>query len=362
MTENIAHYQLCIDCFVSRLPHSYSQFMFLYVLCVNVFGDLNLSLTLSLSLSLQLRSFVQQWSDLKPREREVLTTAGTAPMAAHLHSQPLLALAMAAHGRDRAQAAGVARGGHSSSSFPASAAAAGSGHSNGIEARGRDGAGTEKGTLCFTRYVSNSNKRLSVANTDNSSVVINSDSVVTTVTASTTDCEWCQSPLPIIKVIQGNSDGTQQCTKEATATHANATNAALRYCGWECAQAAALRSGSSSAIRRQVFALDRGVCALCRVDAHGHYLELQALTPPERFQRLLSGPFQSLLRTASSSTSRSSTGSSGTKKGAAVHGNKAAGAAAPRVVMQPMEADFWQVSVMVRFRGYRLRVKVKVGA
>ena len=276
----------------------------------------------------------------------MLTAAGTAPMAAHPNSQPLLALALAAHGRDRAQAAGVARGGHSSvssSRLPAAAAAAAAaklGTFDGSEAESGSAAVPEKGILCFTRYLPNSNKRGKVSNDDISNNMDHEDIAATAAAAPITDCEWCHAPLPVVKVPK-DDNGEQQRTREPTAARVNAIHANFRYCGWECAQAAALRSGSSSAIRRQVFALDRGVCALCRVDAHGHYLELQALTPPERFQRLLSGPFQSLLRTGSSS-------SNSTKKGSAANGSKAV--AAPRVVMQPMEADFWQVRVKVRVR------------
>jgi hypothetical protein len=245
---------------------------------------------------------VQQWSALRPREREWLTAAGAPPLVAHAGSLSLLAVATAAANQDRAQAAGNARRGHA-------AATAASSSSSKTEA------------LCFTRYLPNPGRHSSSSSNGGCEAPV----------FAAAGCEWCKSALPCSSGgASGSGDHDNGAPAEAAEAAANAAAVGYRYCGWACAQAAALRSGSSTAIRRQVFALDRGVCALCGVDAHAHFMALQTLAPPERLQRLLSpGPFRSLLSSGG--------GRSASKK---AHGGSAA---APRVVTQPAEADFWQV-------------------
>ena len=66
-----------------------------------------------------------------------------------------------------------------------------------------------------------------------------------------------------------------------------------------------------------MFALEKGVCALCKVDAHKVFLELAALEPAERLQRLLGTPW---LATA-----------------------------AQRIVERPTEGDFWQADHQSNF-------------
>mmetsp|Transcript_26716 Transcript_26716/g.65983 ORF Transcript_26716/g.65983 Transcript_26716/m.65983 type:complete len:265 (+) Transcript_26716:2-796(+) len=63
----------------------------------------------------------------------------------------------------------------------------------------------------------------------------------------------------------------------------------LVWCSWECRQQLLLRS--SGEIRRQLFALELGVCAVCSRDAHRLYLTLRALQPAERMQLLMREDF-----------------------------------------------------------------------
>ena len=61
------------------------------------------------------------------------------------------------------------------------------------------------------------------------------------------------------------------------------------YCSVECAEEGRLRRGgmySSSRVRAQVFALERGVCCLCGIDAHALYLRISSLQPAERLNAL----------------------------------------------------------------------------
>jgi hypothetical protein len=56
------------------------------------------------------------------------------------------------------------------------------------------------------------------------------------------------------------------------------------YCSYACGQEILLRAGSSSLIRRQLFALERGVCQLCGCDCHALFQQVKSLPPPERVQ------------------------------------------------------------------------------
>lgn len=59
----------------------------------------------------------------------------------------------------------------------------------------------------------------------------------------------------------------------------------VRFCCFECARAGATkRSGKS--IRTQLFALERGVCQVCKMDMHAAYLQLSAMSVPERLRAL----------------------------------------------------------------------------
>jgi hypothetical protein len=88
---------------------------------------------------------------------------------------------------------------------------------------------------------------------------------------STSCCRWCNGPMPEVTVMPPcEAEGAVQHTASLNATITAATTvalaqaikgaciktrtatAALVYCGWACGQEAALRSGSSAAIRRQV--------------------------------------------------------------------------------------------------------------
>jgi len=61
------------------------------------------------------------------------------------------------------------------------------------------------------------------------------------------------------------------------------------YCSVECAEEGRLRRGgmyASSRVRAQVFALERGICCLCGIDAHALFLRISSLQPAERLNAL----------------------------------------------------------------------------
>ena len=62
------------------------------------------------------------------------------------------------------------------------------------------------------------------------------------------------------------------------------------YCSFDCAEKQRLRC-SSTAIRSQLFALERGVCQMCGLDAHVLFKRISALQPCERLNALLNKGF-----------------------------------------------------------------------
>lgn len=63
-----------------------------------------------------------------------------------------------------------------------------------------------------------------------------------------------------------------------------------RFCGLQCYRLHCLRR-SGPEIRRQLFALERGVCQLCGLDAHALFERVRALAPPERLAELKNAGF-----------------------------------------------------------------------
>ncbi len=105
-------------------------------------------------------------------------------------------------------------------------------------------------------------------------------------------CKWCEAPLPEAHDTSG-----------------------VRFCCLDCCIEFAIRKPhNSSAVRRQLFALEHGICRTCGLDAHSLYLRCKALTPPERLQLLLGSHAAFLPKSASSGT----------------------------LLTAPVEGDFWQ--------------------
>ena len=70
-------------------------------------------------------------------------------------------------------------------------------------------------------------------------------------------------------------------------TNAHTEIACDRFCSHLCKEAYQA-CASSSAVRRQLYELERGVCQLCQVDAHALYVRVKALPRgPERMQALM---------------------------------------------------------------------------
>lgn len=111
-----------------------------------------------------------------------------------------------------------------------------------------------------------------------------------------TSCAWCGSKL---------GRASSQEGVEST------------YCSVECAEEGRLRRGgmyASTRVRAQVFALERGVCTLCGIDANALFLRISALQPAERLSALCNANW----RLPQSST------------------------ALERLLQKPKEGDFWQ--------------------
>ena len=77
-------------------------------------------------------------------------------------------------------------------------------------------------------------------------------------------CAWCAKALPYSSFNSGISS---------------------TYCSHECAEEGRLRRGVSS-VRNQVFALERGICSFCGIDAYALFLRIKALQPAERLNAL----------------------------------------------------------------------------
>lgn len=86
------------------------------------------------------------------------------------------------------------------------------------------------------------------------------------------------------------------------------------YCSRECADQGRLKRGIGNQLRKQVFALEGGVCSLCGVDCHALYTRVRALEPAERLNALCNANWK-LPRSAKS---------------------------LERLLKNPREGDFWQ--------------------
>ena len=132
------------------------------------------------------------------------------------------------------------------------------------------------------RAIKNARKN---ALTDQDMAVLNGDS-----------CAWCGEKLGRASMQEG---------VEST------------YCSAECAEEGRLRRGgmyASTKVREEVFALERGVCQLCGIDANALWLRISALHPAERLNALCN---------ANWNLPQSS-------------------AALERLLQRPKEGDFWQ--------------------
>ncbi|KAL7452364.1 hypothetical protein ACHAWC_004087, partial [Mediolabrus comicus] len=87
-------------------------------------------------------------------------------------------------------------------------------------------------------------------------------------------CAWCAGLFQ-----------TQNLTVDVDAT----------YCSWKCAEEGRVRRGnmySSTKIRAALFELERGICQICQIDAHGLFERIKCLQPAERLNALLNANFK----------------------------------------------------------------------
>ena len=116
------------------------------------------------------------------------------------------------------------------------------------------------------------------------------------------------------KIIQG--DACAWCAK-ALGRVSRREGVESTYCSIECAEEGRLRRGgmyASSRVRAQVFALERGVCCLCGIDAHALFLRISSLQPAERLNALCNANWKL----------------------------PQSGRALEKLLQNPKEGDFWQ--------------------
>lgn len=116
------------------------------------------------------------------------------------------------------------------------------------------------------------------------------------------------------KVIQG--EACAWCAK-ALGRASRREGVESTYCSIECAEEGRLRRGgmyASSRVRAQVFALERGVCCLCGIDAHALFLRISSLQPAERLNALCNSNWKL----------------------------PQSGRALEKLLQNPKEGDFWQ--------------------
>ena len=108
-------------------------------------------------------------------------------------------------------------------------------------------------------------------------------------------CAWC-----------GKSLTTSQCVAETI------------FCSQDCAEQGRLRGGgmyASTNLRATMFALEGGICRLCKVDAHRLFKQVCAVPPSDRLNRLLDAGWKL----------------------------PASRKALEKLLQNPKEGDFWQV-------------------
>lgn len=91
------------------------------------------------------------------------------------------------------------------------------------------------------------------------------------------ECAWCHVQITDAQTLRNLA--LQQGVGGARRGHV--------YCSFSCGEELLLRAGSSSLIRRQLFAMEAGVCQLCGRDAQALFHKVKSLTPPERVQELM---------------------------------------------------------------------------
>ena len=87
-----------------------------------------------------------------------------------------------------------------------------------------------------------------------------------------------------------NGQACAWCAKPFSSNNVIAT-----YCSHKCAEEGRVRRGgiySSTRVRQSLFALERGVCAICNLDAHSFFCKITALHPAERLNALLSAKWK----------------------------------------------------------------------
>ena len=124
----------------------------------------------------------------------------------------------------------------------------------------------------------------------------------------------------------------REATKAASSASSSTSQATQRFCcncltpnkillssgtcSWKCHQELAARV-SGSAIRRQLFELEKGVCQICSMDMHSVFQRYKRLHPSDRVQELMRLP--------------------GFKVGASNSG----------ILQNPVEGHFWQADHIV---------------
>eukprot|EP00941_MAST-03F_sp_MAST-3F-sp1_P000243 g243.t1 len=96
-----------------------------------------------------------------------------------------------------------------------------------------------------------------------------------------------QNKISFNRYSQTNSEFSERCRQcgKKKMNQSSLTDWSTTFCSFDCYKIQKLKT-SSTAIRRQIFAIEHGICQLCKFDCHSFFLSFKSLSPPERLSRL----------------------------------------------------------------------------
>jgi len=102
--------------------------------------------------------------------------------------------------------------------------------------------------------------------------------------------QYLRKPVSSTKREGAKKKPTGTCGWCSRALHASAVASNVLFCSSTCQEKAVVQSDQAAA-RVQLFAIERGVCKLCGLDAHELFRRVAALEPPMRYQELMQANF-----------------------------------------------------------------------
>jgi len=101
---------------------------------------------------------------------------------------------------------------------------------------------------------------------------------------------YLRKPVGSTKREGAKKKPTGVCGWCSRALHASAVASNVLFCSSTCQEKAVVQSDQAAA-RVQLFAIERGVCKICGLDAHELFRRVAALEPPMRYQELMQANF-----------------------------------------------------------------------